>query len=100
MLNQHNYHADFVFGFCVGGKILSYIYRGVHLVVGTGNGSLKAFLFSSSLLGRILALLGFDMPSEIMDLPDLSSSSYFSEDVCFPNEVLSYRLHVYVSIQS
>lgn len=26
------------------------------------------------------------MPSEIMDLPDLSSSSYFSEDVCFPNE--------------
>ncbi len=38
---------------------MSYIYRGVHLVVGTGNGSLKAFLFSSSLLGRIFSTLRF-----------------------------------------
>lgn len=27
------------------------------------------------------------MPSEIMDLNGLSSSSFFSEDVCIPNEV-------------
>lgn len=32
------------------------------------------------------------MPSETMDLPGLSSSSsYFSDDTRFPNEVLNWR---------
>lgn len=39
------------------------------------------------------------MPSKVMDLQGLSSSSYISQDICFPSEVLDCTFH-FVGITS
>lgn len=61
----------------------------------------KFYFEGVSLYGRVSPLLGIAMRSEIMDQPGFSSSSsYFSDDLCFPNEVLNYCFTVHIPIFS